>query len=301
MDNENPNANNLLDNERVYRISLPFIEVLDERLEKLNKKAKKLGVSPVSYEIVGEEIEEEDDYVKVFKLIRVFGSAPIINGWRFEMKIEHNDGFNILYPSPDSELSPNKWVEADSDCGHCGSRRDRNNTYILSEIETGNVIQVGSSCLKDFLGHASPQAIADWVEFLQGFEWDLESSDSDMDFWGERGVRYYDATSFLCKVACVVRRNGWISRSAGSYNRTPTADTAWMWTTAKAKQLDALIRDGYEVTEEDVELADFALDYCRGLSDDEVISVMIIPSAKDLLVAVDRLGIDSICNYDRTY
>ena len=35
--------------------------------------------------------------------------------------------------------------------------------------------------------------------------------------------------------------------------------------------------------------------------DENLIHVMIIPSAKDLLEAIDRLGIDSICNYDRSW
>ncbi|MDN5687860.1 MAG: hypothetical protein L0G94_14480 [Brachybacterium sp.] len=44
-----------------------------------------------------------------------------------------------------------KWAEPGR-CDHCGKFRDRNTTYLVTDPETGDTLQVGASCMGAFLG-----------------------------------------------------------------------------------------------------------------------------------------------------
>ena len=55
-----------------------------------------------------------------------------------------------------------------NDCDHCGFNRRRKQTYVLYEAETGELRQIGSTCLKDYTGAHNPERIAAWAEWLEG-------------------------------------------------------------------------------------------------------------------------------------
>jgi len=58
---------------------------------------------------------------------------------------------NVLEAVP-GESVPVEYRTAGPNCDHCGTRRRRKDTFLVKHIETGEVRQVGSTCLHDFLG-----------------------------------------------------------------------------------------------------------------------------------------------------
>lgn len=188
------------------------IEKLTADIAKLNAKASKLGCEPVRLEVTAEEkfvkLTEAATSRKLVKVL-VEGRAPKLNGWRFLARLEHLDEGNLAYVAPEETL-PEEFRDAPLKCDHCGLSRKRNDTYIVAH-DDGRVRQVGSSCLADFLGHASPEGIANLAELMtSGLTGILEDAE-DAERGASNGRTYINLEELLAMTSAVVAKNGWTS------------------------------------------------------------------------------------------
>lgn len=150
-----------------YHIEFSRMEYFTKRIEKLNKTAAKLKVSPVAIEVVRTysmlRTVNEHQIMLVFAEIRVHGIAPKIAGWVFAGTIEHLEGVNILRSIPGQEI-PEAYRHSKTSCAACNKDRSRKDTYVVKNEETSEFKQLGKSCLRDYTGHVSPQWIAQLAE-----------------------------------------------------------------------------------------------------------------------------------------
>jgi len=162
-----------------------------KKIEKLQKKVKKIGNGEVSYKIVGKSFVEINDNTYDVVEVEVDGTvAPKINGWEFVAKMNHDlESGNILDIIPTFELEiPSKYRTVNQLCEHCNSNRYRKDTFLLYNSEKKEFIQVGKSCMKDFLGHTSPLEIAKYGEML----FQIENED-----WENLDSKIYYTKNFL--------------------------------------------------------------------------------------------------------
>lgn len=157
---------------------MPTVKVLTERLgeakhalEKLVKKANKYGNDPITY-FIGEEVLEkktiegfEEPVLISFTNIEVDGGAPRVGEFKFLAKIEVHEGGNLVDTAPECHVNP-AYFTTDDHCDHCKINRHRNLVYIV-EKNTGEQLQVGRSCLRDFLGIDDPNRVAARFEFFK--------------------------------------------------------------------------------------------------------------------------------------
>ncbi len=200
------------------------------KVEQLQKMAQRLELSPWSVSIGEKEWRPVDSFRKFGpgevdhsvahlegSLVEITGAAPVISGWQFVAKIEHDAGGNLVKRMTGGDESPLDWHSCPPGCDHCKLQRNRNDTYMLSNVETGKIMQVGSSCMADFLGEAQrdPERIAAMYEFLSsiegGFEIDpdKEVSDRSMGF----GVPPAELMRAVLKI--VQEDGGYISAAKG--------------------------------------------------------------------------------------
>jgi hypothetical protein len=152
--------------------------------------------------------------------------------------------------------------QAGPDCVHCGYKRRRNQTYVLYEIETGELRQVGTTCVADYTGAHNPERVAAWAEWMAALYSDLERDDEE-GFGGGGGRIAMRTVEFLAHVAGAIRENGWQSRwrrtdygdSERNYNAT--ADVA------ESNYFERNPKFRYDVTAEDQDEAQAALDWVR--------------------------------------
>jgi hypothetical protein len=119
-------------------------------LAKLNRRASKLGCSPL--EIVSNEAHTvEIDGIKFPAItLEIAGTTPTFAGWTFAASVEALDsGKNIFHGV--STSFPARFSTSGHSCEHCNQNRKRNSSFILSH-EAGDYKQVGSTCINDFLG-----------------------------------------------------------------------------------------------------------------------------------------------------
>lgn len=144
-----------------FKMSLLGYNNLLKKLKDLNKRADKLGVEHVFPEVVRmytDIITEDgsvDGVVEVRQMVEftLEGNKPVVNGYRVIAVLENVKGENIvrfLVGEEDEAHNVYKYRRR-VDCDHCNHNRQRKHTYILQEEITGRYLQVGRTCLKDFL------------------------------------------------------------------------------------------------------------------------------------------------------
>ena len=140
--------------------------LLDERLAKLAKLAKKVGVAPpqVAYsnfreqEIVRDsrktgEVQVICDAALSYEPIQFEG------GWKLVASVESGELGNLVYSATGKEYSHLR--EAKLTCEHCQIKRFRKVHYVL-ESEAGEEKVIGSTCMKQFLGIDPKKALNFW-------------------------------------------------------------------------------------------------------------------------------------------
>lgn len=191
-----------------YTIPAARVSVLRAGVEKLNRRARKLGMPEVTL-TVGEErrvfVTETDAHLapevrKVRYVVDVAlgGAVPRVNGFAFCAKLDHLEGGNLVLRAPGYEGDLDGWRVASSRCQHCGLDRHRAQTFLVAD-PNGNLIQVGRQCLADYIRGGDVEAAVGlfkcWQELLDGCG-DEEGG------WGWGG--YYDPTTPLDYVAAAV-------------------------------------------------------------------------------------------------
>lgn len=206
------------------------------KLAKLNKRAKRLGCEPVTYEVVAEGWTirshtfktEDGEYTKEYKVktrtIDLFGSAPKLEGFRFIARIEYlSDGKSTLFhtvPGSTEKIDERfrtlkPWV-----CEHCNKVRTRRETFVVMKVETGAQTQVGRQCLADFTGINTPEAIAAKASWLSSFS-DLREQCEG--WFGAHFAQCLDTLHVLSLTSAYIEANGWTPKSAASETRSSTA------------------------------------------------------------------------------
>lgn len=255
-----------------YRIPACNVEALHQRIADVNKTAAKLGVSPITITEIGQEIIKYKNAAKVQceRVVHIFtleGCTPKLEGWTFVAVIERLGAENLIRVVPGQEC-PVEYRRAEYNCDHCNKQRTRNEVFVLRH-EDGSHKQVGRSCIKDFLGGKSPEAILAWAEII--FELD-ETCRNEVDgFGGDGGTRRTpNIQEFVATVCIAIRKCGWISsKAAQSMFPAPmtTSYLAWRICTEGNKPVVAqMIRElGLEVEDRDTELATSALEWATAL------------------------------------
>ena len=159
-------------------VSMPVYRWTDasKRVTTLAKKAAKRGLPVPSIEEVSRETREDGSE---WLVARMLGAAPVLNGWRcLATVVPWTDASStetgiVCTASGVDELP--EWREHPSRCQHCNTNRKRSLTFIVAH-EDGRVVQVGRTCLNEYIG---TDALAAW------FVWsELRELETDVGGWG---------------------------------------------------------------------------------------------------------------------
>lgn len=247
---------------KTYLIHEDNLPQLKATLDKLAKRAAKLGTVEISYTVWLEakdlpfrhsrngmarldpddtasiqEAKKAEELVWVrFRQVTVTGSTPRLAGWDFAATLQHlkddkGHTVNLLRTAPGFEGQLPKWVRTTTseNCDHCQKAiPTRKDTYIVRH-EDGIWKQVGRSCIKDFLGNQDPHAVTAGLELLLRIYEVCEDNEGGWDIYGGGGRGYrHSMEHYLSAVALWIRKKGWISRSQArdQFGVTATADIA---------------------------------------------------------------------------
>lgn len=262
-----------------YVIPTSVLDVLQDKIAKLNKRAARLNAEPIALQIseprevkiyINKEsalFDPNTDFLmrEVVDVI-VLGTAPKLNGWEFAATINHDEiptdavnyqNANILRIVPGFEIEiPARYRTTPDLCEHCGTNRRRTDTYIVYNDSTNEFKQVGSTCLADFTGTNSPHKAAAFVEMML----DIQHMMAELsDYEGTHHEYLFPIDFFLAAVVHEIAENGWLSRSKARelYNKISTADRVINAITSKYET------ERIHPTPDDYKLAENALEWAR--------------------------------------
>jgi len=209
-------------------INEALLEDLQKKLKKMNAKAVKLGMAPVTVEVVElfEELrsrtrdgkkplagyrvlrDDKEFWAVTMARINVTGTAPKIAGHEFVATVDLRGDDPLVRPVPFVEnVDLTRFFTTDAHCDHCNSARRRNDVLVLREVATGALIQIGRNCAADFFRSTDATAMIHVGESVFG-----GYACDDEDAWG--GMKSDPSLplhTVLAQAAAVVRQFGYVS------------------------------------------------------------------------------------------
>ena len=253
----------------VYLIHEKNMVAFKGKMERLNKKASKLNFPAITFnelEVILKVHEKTKQTDKFYK-IELIGDAPKLNGWKFVARLETIKGEkdNLVFVAPNENI-PTKYRETGSQCEHCNSNRYRKYTFVLQH-ENGEYKQVGSSCLKDFLGHSNPQNYAKYLEWME--ELSVMAEEGETVEYGSFTISdyKYDLDYYVSYVAEYIKQTGYfLSKSkAEQQDRESTGDL--VWNEIHNKNMKEEYKVVQSISEESEELAKKAIEWAVSLKE----------------------------------
>lgn len=179
---------------------------VEQQLNKFNGRIVKMtGSIPLSWQW-GKAYDNDGN---LYLPIEVAGDLSVtFDGWEFVTTLQHlKTGENIIRNLDKSFQVPEKYRKG-SNCEHCQVKRYRKDTYLLRHTN-GDVIQVGSTCIDNFLGGKSPADLLKRASLVA----ELNSYMEGMGTGGSGGDIVFAIVDFLSYTVAVIREFGWVSKS----------------------------------------------------------------------------------------
>lgn len=290
-----------------YTIPACNLLSLQDNITKLNKRGEKLGCSPIvltvehshwmhgiqvllstvstdSVRWVAEkevaELLKDDRYRdtgarREYLKLTLTGVSPKIAGWHLVSTLEpiEIDGkyVNMVREVPGMNC-PAEYRDVVGECHHCKAKRRRSETFVLAH-EDGRTAMVGRNCIKDFLGHKDPHALAAMAEFLMLASGYCSEAEEDGGWGGGRTSYVYSVEVLLGWAASIIRKEGWVSgKAASECGKTSTASLINLilgYVHPSARREVEVLRYKFQPEEQDLELASNAMAWALALPIDE--------------------------------
>ena len=304
-------------NERNLKMIEKTLEILKYKKEaflknvaKFNKKALKLGIVPMDIEF-GEikvtsyfESEEAEIFGVATKIesqvVNVKYEIPKIADWDLVCVFDYEDYEDengqrqraVFMNKVPGKVVPFKYQDkTEIHCEHCKHNRYRKRSFLVEHIN-GEMKEVGSTCLKDFLGHDPSNFL-----FFAQIEDKLGSMEEEygMGSWGAGDPMSYDLLGILTLTSAIIKKYGWTSRSEAydySYNndgvKVATADDVLDYLCKKNKSIEEKV----QLEDRDKEIAEKTIEHFKSLSNQDNDYIMnCLKVIKMNRVSHKRLGI----------
>jgi len=298
------------------------LSALQDKIAKLNRRAKRLGCAPINFTIGAKQIAEKSQVIigdhdqgavttsRTIKVecvsVTVAGDSPVLpGGWNLVARIQlvqGDDGVVSIAHLVPGETMPTRFHNVGNTCDHCGFNRTRNDVFVVrsgaGELRaTDKFMQVGRTCISDFLGDKyTPSQLALIAECLACLDLrEFESYDGE-GFGGGRAM--LDVERFLTVSAATIRTYGWVSRSAAKNDYSgrviATADIAGeaYWNASKAE---------LTITDADNALALAAIDWAtsQDANNDYMINAQKVANLTYIPVNLAGIAASIVSSYQR--
>lgn len=159
----------------VISINVNHRETFEKIVNDVQKKAKKLKFPEPTFEygeIKRVEKSEFDSNGFVIRSWVVYKQSVTlrnidckIEGWEYVASKDSNGV--VLGHTRKSDSIPLKFLEQNSTCDHCSTKRKRNLTIIIYNQEKDTWMQIGSTCIDDFVkGHSVTKSFGNFLTSL---------------------------------------------------------------------------------------------------------------------------------------
>ncbi len=267
---------------RAYTVLVRNIPAIEAQVVENTKRAKKLGLPGYTFTKVGEARQELRTFlvnkgeretlerIMWVQDIEIQGPARIqFDGWTFVGIIEHGREGNLVKGLEGADMSA--YTFAKGSCDHCQHNRARAKTLIASNGD--KTVQLGTACVKHYLRGSQNFNIAAMAEFVLNAEFPAIKDEYDGEFEGGSGSDYFTVRDAMAAGIMFMLREGYKSKSENPAQDTKERVMFYLRPgkspEARARR-DALVREGFSITDAHWAMADEIEAYFGGLTDAEV-------------------------------
>lgn len=196
---------------REFRISEIDVAKTLSKAQKIASRGKSKGLSGGFEVSIQSRFEESNGVQSEYSVLVIEGEPVKYNGWQFVGVAEFIEGKALTKSIAGGVEIKSSDVQVGY-CEHCKKIRSRSKV-IFVQNEEGKLSQVGSSCVKDFLG---------WEFSASAL---VTEEDFEEEFGGFSGGSYsgFDTLSVLALAVCAVEKIGYVP----SNNGLSTKEIVW--------------------------------------------------------------------------
>lgn len=221
----------------MFRINEADYEATKAKVDKISERAIKRGFTG-SVQLTAERIviESVDEFgfnrTDIWFDVEITGEPPKYYGWTFLATLDWDLYAGLIVRSAPGAPTVDRAQLKENHCDHCETVRTRNKTYLVMD-ENGRQLQVGSTCIKDFLGWATS------IVFL-----DTASITSDLAFGVGLGRSDCVGTDYALAVAwALIKLDGYRPASAcGGTTKGDVISVLWPSPTMTMHERNELAR-----------------------------------------------------------
>jgi hypothetical protein len=141
----------------MFRINETNYQATVAKVQKINQRAQKRGFTGhITLDAQQVVVESQDEFgfgrTEIWFDVELGGEAPSYNGWTFQATLAWDEAAGLVVRSAPGADPIDRDQLQEGFCAHCRTDRFRKETYVVRNVETGDQLQVGSTCIKDFLG-----------------------------------------------------------------------------------------------------------------------------------------------------
>lgn len=228
----------------------------EQKLGKMSRKSKKLGLVPISWEKTSEEFTEKDGLVFT---IEVTGEVPSVPGYTL-LGSKERENSSVIVNSFTEEGVSEKFRSVDFHCDHCGHDRLRNKVTLIRD-ENGNEIQVGHSCLADYLRNSELQKMVEFFSSLATLKYEDDGSNGEGGYSGEGLV---SLKTILAQTIVATEKYGWVSQSAARFSETLKSTSSRVMESMFGRRTKDFMPERFVPTHENLNKADEVISWVRG-------------------------------------
>jgi len=219
-----------------FRITESQIARLNVDIAKFNKLADKLGCSHATLATTEAAIDVDPHHktnticdiswhvphVKFYDC-ELSGGVVIAGDYSFIGAIHYSrTNGEISMASLEGDTIPDEYKNSLPVCDHCNTKRQRKTTYMMKSNVDGSIMQVGSTCLRDFLGYD----VSDLIKALK-FTMQFANINANYPHIPYHASKFkispeYGVREILALTNAVIRAFGWASSTSETH--IPTAD-----------------------------------------------------------------------------
>lgn len=226
-------------------------------VNKINKSAKKYNNTEFKFQEINTYKKEiKYNNISIIRLVHIIKIDDLnYNNWEIIAKIEHTKKGNIIIKLENIEL-PEKYITIDGNCDHCNYKHKRKYTTILYNKNEKKYLQIGNTCLKDFLGY-DPVYLDLIFNIRNKYNESIKENDLYNNF--SNGKFELNCIEYLSWVNLVIKKYGWVSRSKAKnrFDIISTSDSALIEMLKKEKKLYP--------TDDDIKESKLALEWVKNI------------------------------------
>lgn len=264
-------------NTNAMNITIRNLFAFGTKIDKLNRRAKRLGLPEITYTVAAERQEDADIFEIEGGEPRKIGTEKIIvhdlvlnnvepvkvNGWSFAAVLEPLGERNLILPVFGTEI-PERFLTSGCACEHCGKHRSRKNVFVIRNGDEFK--QVGRACLRDFVGSDNAETVANQFAFYGEIYYDLDAyCRGEKDLWTGGGERCYDLEHILPIVVAHLNEFDFVSGERARNSRIQsTKEFIKLELTAPEKKI--------KVTDADIAEANKIIEFFAAVPQDKLVT-----------------------------